>query len=212
MAGRKDLLLFLFGWLWLFPGFSQEPIPSSVHVKDQIFNSGIFNFLAYDSISMSNTIVGSGADLTLRSLNLIILGPGVDISQGATFQVYADNELISRLIEEGNNLASNGDYDGAIAKLEQVLEIYPGHVLANYTLGLIYDKKGDSGAAIAYLEKVLLLAQLNDPLIPQTHYRLGLWKFPEDPYNYHFEKVLELVVPDDPLALMVKDARINYHF
>lgn len=211
MTIKSYSLTFFIYLLLSAPGFSQDPIQPSVHLKDQNFNSGNNKILAYDSISMTNVMIGSGADLTLRSLNMIILNPGVDISQDATFQVYADMELISRLIEEGNSRASLGDYDGAIAKFEQVLEIYPGHALANYTLGLLHDKKGDSGTAISYLEKVLLLVIPTDPLVPQTHYLLGLWKFPSDPYNFHFDKVLELVSPNDPLALMVKDARINYH-
>ena len=120
--------------------------------------------------------------------------------------------LVSQLIEDAELYISVGNYDGAIVLLKRVLEIDPGHLMAHYLLGLQYYQKGDVPTAIGYLEKVLELATPGDPLVPQTHYRLGLWKFPGDPYNFHFDKVLELVAPDDPLALLVKDARINYHF
>lgn len=209
---KKNYLTFFIQLLIVLPGFSQEPIQISVDIKDQNFNSGIHEFQAYDTITMTNVTVDGGVGLTLRSLNIVNLNPGVSILSGANFQIFADKPLVSMLMEEGTMLANIGDYDGAINKFNQVLDIYPGHTLANYTLGLLYDKKGDSGTAIAYLEKVLLLAVTSDPLLPQAHYRLGLWKFPSDPYNFHFDKVLELVSANDPLAIMVREVRINYHF
>lgn len=212
MTVRNYVLLLLVNCLFVCPGFSQEPIQSSVHLKDQVFNSGMHKFLAYDTITMSNVAVDDGVDLTLRSLNTILIFPGVNISQGASFQAYADMPVVSQLMDQGALLFNTGDYDGAIARYEQVLQIYPGHTLAHYYLAVTYHEKGEIALAIGFLEKVLLLATPGDPILPQTHYRLGLWKFPDDPYNFHFEKVLELVAPDDPLAIMVKDARINYHF
>src|SRR5689334_3916773 len=44
---------------------------------------------------------------------------------------------------------SRGDYDGAIAKLQQVLEADPDHFDARLALGMAYYRKGDYTTAIA---------------------------------------------------------------
>lgn len=210
MTKEKYYLVFTVLMLAL-PRFSLEQIPFNVHLEDQNFTSGPYEFQAYDSITMTNVTVDGGVDVTLRSFNIIGLYPGVNISLGANFQAFTDSPLISQLIDDAELYIKVGDYDDAIVLLKRVLEIDPGHVIAHYQLGLLYYQKEEVNTAIGYLEKVLELATPGDPLVPESHYRLGLWKFPGDPYNFHFDKVLELVSPNDPLALLVKDARINYH-
>ncbi|UCH79369.1 MAG: tetratricopeptide repeat protein [Candidatus Coatesbacteria bacterium] len=58
--------------------------------------------------------------------------PGADENQ----------EEIERRLDRGNELALEGDYDGAMAEYHKVLEIDEGNALAHNNLGIIYKRKG----------------------------------------------------------------------
>lgn len=49
---------------------------------------------------------------------------------------------IERLLERGNELAQEGDYDGAMAQYQKVLKIDEKNALAHNNLGIIYKRKG----------------------------------------------------------------------
>ena len=49
---------------------------------------------------------------------------------------------IERLLERGNELAQQGDYDGAMAQYQNVLKIDEKNALAHNNLGIIYKRKG----------------------------------------------------------------------
>jgi len=49
---------------------------------------------------------------------------------------------IERLLERGNELAQQGDYDGAMAQYQKVLAIDEKNALAHNNLGIIYKRKG----------------------------------------------------------------------
>jgi pentatricopeptide repeat protein len=53
-----------------------------------------------------------------------------------------DKDKIERLLERGNELAEQGDYDGAMAEYQKVLKVDEGNALAHNNLGIIYKRKG----------------------------------------------------------------------
>ncbi len=53
-----------------------------------------------------------------------------------------DKDNIERHLERGNELAEEGDYDGAMTEYEKVLKIDDGNALAHNNLGIVYKRKG----------------------------------------------------------------------
>jgi tetratricopeptide (TPR) repeat protein len=53
-----------------------------------------------------------------------------------------DKEKIEGYLERGNELAAEGDYDGAMAEYNKVIKIDENNALAHNNLGIIYKRKG----------------------------------------------------------------------
>lgn len=66
-----------------------------------------------------------------------------------------DKDQIELLLERGNELAEKGDYDGAMAEYQKVLEIDEGNALAHNNLGIIYKRKGLYISAIEQFKAAL---------------------------------------------------------
>ena len=58
------------------------------------------------------------------------------------------------MYDKANALKEQGDLAGAVAKLKQILEIDPAHVLAHSALGVHLQKLGQLEEAIEYAVKV----------------------------------------------------------
>ncbi|HEU4509202.1 MAG TPA: tetratricopeptide repeat protein, partial [Pyrinomonadaceae bacterium] len=81
-----------------------------------------------------------------------------------------DTESQIALIKEGVVLHDRGDYDGAIAKYEQVLRENPASVLALYELAFAYEMKKDYRKALETASKG---AQYKSDLLAEFYVRIG---------------------------------------
>jgi len=71
--------------------------------------------------------------------------------QGIVFPSHLDGHTIIELREQNEiaaNLAEQGKIDESIAKIQQVLEVYPEHYSAFYTLGIISFGQGNIAEAL----------------------------------------------------------------
>jgi len=71
--------------------------------------------------------------------------------QGIVFPSHLDGHTIIELREQNEiaaNLAEQGKIDESIAKIQQILEVYPEHYSAFYTLGLISFGQGNVAEAL----------------------------------------------------------------
>jgi tetratricopeptide (TPR) repeat protein len=59
-----------------------------------------------------------------------------------TPQADEKKDEIGRLLDRGNELALQGDYDGALAEYQKVLALDEKNALAHNNLGIIYKRKG----------------------------------------------------------------------
>lgn len=66
------------------------------------------------------------------------------------------------MYDEANELKEQGDLAGAVAKLEEILQTDPGHVLSHAALGVHLHKLGRLEEAIAHAVTVTEL-EPNDP-------------------------------------------------
>ncbi len=69
------------------------------------------------------------------------------------------------MYDEASTLKEDGDLEGAVAKLQEILEIDDGHVLTHSALAVHLQKLGRNDDAISHAKKV---AELN----------------PQDPFSY----------------------------
>ncbi len=100
----------------------------------------------------------------------------------------ADSE---RRLEEAINHKVQGEYDEAIAILENVLASDPDHVEAHRQLGLIYGFQGLFDESVEALEKAVSLDDSRADILcdlAMTHAMLGMF----DEAKPEFEKVLAM--------------------
>ncbi|HEX5483736.1 MAG TPA: tetratricopeptide repeat protein, partial [Terriglobia bacterium] len=84
-------------------------------------------------------------------------------------------------------------YQGAKKELKQELELNPYHAQANYELGSIEIKEGNSQQAITYLEKAIAL----DPALTEAHRALGRAYLDEKRYPQAIQE-FQLVAKAEP--------------
>ncbi|MFG0334024.1 MAG: tetratricopeptide repeat protein [Maioricimonas sp. JB049] len=69
---------------------------------------------------------------------------------------------LHEMYDEAVALKDNGDLEGAVAKLREVLEIEPGHTDSHSALAVYLQKLGKYDESIAHAQKVVELLP-NDP-------------------------------------------------
>ncbi len=69
---------------------------------------------------------------------------------------------VNELYREAEELKDTGDYDGAIAKLGELLEAHETFALAHSALAVLYGKVDQHEQAVEHAERVCVL-QPNDP-------------------------------------------------
>jgi tetratricopeptide (TPR) repeat protein len=80
-----------------------------------------------------------------------------DILNKVQEQVKARDILkrAEEFLKDGDSFESDGDLNMAISKYEKAVEIYPGHLIGHFLLGLALERKGDRKGATKSYEKIL---------------------------------------------------------
>ena len=68
--------------------------------------------------------------------------------------IMSDAPNLDQMYDEANKLKTEGDLDGAVGKLREILEIEPGHVLTHSALAVHLQKLGQLDDAISHAVKV----------------------------------------------------------
>lgn len=74
------------------------------------------------------------------------------------------------MYDEAHKLKQDGNLEGAVAKLQEIVEGDPAHVLAHSALAVYLQKLGKPQEAIAHAQKVVEL----EPDNPQAHAELSV--------------------------------------
>ena len=137
-------------------------------VKVRIDTSGIYNYLNRDSNGRS-TIVQQNNSLQeliaennkqVQDLRQRAMNASTDEERAAIRAEYqqVDNEFLAKQkIEEGNQLYYQGDYNGAIAKYTEALQLNSNLADAYNNRGAAYDDMGNHNAAINDFNKAIEL-------------------------------------------------------
>ncbi len=74
------------------------------------------------------------------------------------------------MYDEAHKLKQGGDLEGAVAKLQEIVEANPDHVLSHSALAVYLQKLGKAQDALAHAKKVVEL----EPDNPQAHAELSV--------------------------------------
>jgi len=101
---------------------------------------------------MIEKLITINSSKRFKYLNTSILNQFIILLLGLTL-IGCSNLDIQKLNNKAAELMSQGDIDGAIARLESIQDLNPNFPQTNYNLGIAYKEKDDLDKSIHYLER-----------------------------------------------------------